>query len=136
MLAPQLALVELEVVEVGVVGLDRLEQQVARLLEVGVDGELERVEGRVDGRLDRIREEVVEGERGLLGVADGARGDLVEEGGEEVRVVDDYGVLDEDLLEGELGLLEAVVFGDISVRLVEGKVSHLPKEGGGGKGLG
>jgi hypothetical protein len=44
LLTAELALVELEVVEVGVVRLDALEEEVAGLLQQRVDGEIEGVD--------------------------------------------------------------------------------------------
>ena len=78
LLAAQLALVELEVVEVRVVLLDGLEEEVGRLLERGVDGEVEGLEGGVEGRVDGGGGQVVEGERGVRGGAGRGRGELVE----------------------------------------------------------
>jgi hypothetical protein len=86
------------VVELRVVGLDRLEEQVARLLQVRVDRQVERVEvgvERVRGRLGRDRG-VVAGQVELRGGGGGRQ--LVEEGGEEVRVLDRDGDFDEDVL--------------------------------------
>lgn len=87
--------------------LDGLEEEVGRLLERGVDGEVEGLEGGVERGVDGGGGQVVEGEGGVRGGAGGGRGDLVEVRGEEVGVVDLDGVLDEDVLERELGLLEA-----------------------------
>lgn len=58
LLTAQLSLVELEVVEVGVVGLDALEEEVACLLKEGVDGKVEVVDGRIQRGLDFLTVEV------------------------------------------------------------------------------
>ena len=108
LLAGELSLVVLVVVEIGVVRLDAIEEEVAGLLKEGVDGEVERLEARVSGDLDGIAADVVErGGHGDLGALGGS-GYLVEERGEEVRVVDLDGELLEDVLVGELGGTEAV----------------------------
>jgi hypothetical protein len=97
------------VVKVGVVGLDALEEQIARLLEKGVDREIEKVKGGVRGQLRRVSLNVVErGRQGNLGRLRWWRRYLVQERGEKVSVVDYYGDLDEDVLEGQLGLLQTV----------------------------
>lgn len=54
LLTGELALVELEVVEIGVVGFDALEQEVASLLEEGVDGDVKVIDGRVQRGLDGV----------------------------------------------------------------------------------
>lgn len=101
-------MVELEVVEVCVVGLDALEEQVARLLHVGVDGDVEVVDGRVQRVMDGVTLEVGS-RRGLLEIFAGTTsGELVEEGRQKVRVVDVDGELGEDVAESQLGLLQAV----------------------------
>lgn len=107
LLTAELSLVELEVVEVGVVRLDALEQKVAGLLEEGVDGEVEVIDRGVQRRLEGVAVEVSQ-RCGLLDITlNGSGGNLVEEGCEEVRVVDADRDLGEDVLEGELGLLQA-----------------------------
>jgi len=107
LLTSELSLVELEVVEVGVVGLDAVEEEVAGLLKERIDGNIEVVERRVERGVDGVLEEIVERRGRLRGIPDGGRGNLVEEGGEKVRVMDDDRELDHDVLEGKLGLLEA-----------------------------
>ena len=111
LLPGQAALVVLVVVELGVVRLDGLEQQVARLLQEGVEREVEVVEVRrqrlLRGR-GRGRGELGEGRREAEGRPRGRGGDLVEERGEEVGVVDREGEFDEDVLVAEVGLLYAV----------------------------
>lgn len=71
------------VVEFGVVGFDALEQEIARLFEEGIDGEVEAVEIGVEREL--LGERRV-GERGKVGGEGefgrgGLGGELVEEGG-------------------------------------------------------
>ncbi len=108
LLAGQLPLVVLVVVEVRVVGFDAVEQQIARLLEEGVNREVQRVEGWVRGQLGLVAPDVVEGGRegDLRGL--GGRRNLVQEGREEVRVMDQDRDLDDDVPEGQLGFLQAV----------------------------
>jgi hypothetical protein len=107
LLTGELSLVVLEVVEVGVVRLNALEEEIAGLLEEGVDRKVEVVDRRVQRRLESVAVEVIE-RCGLLdGTLNGSGGDLVEESCEEVRVVDVDRDLNEDILEAELGLLQA-----------------------------
>lgn len=109
LLTRERALVVLVVVELRVVVLDALEEQVACLLEERVDGEVERVVVGVQRGLRRVlvleqrRQVRGEGEL-LLGCL---CGQLVEEGGEEVRVADGDGELDKDVRVPEAALLEA-----------------------------
>ena len=91
MLACEGALVVLGVVLLGLMVFDALEELVAGLLQEGVDGEVEAVEvrgERVGGDV-RVVGQVGEGggevERGLFW---GGLGQVVEEGGQEVGVVD------------------------------------------------
>lgn len=58
LLTGDLALKELEVIEVGVVGLDALKEQVTRLLEERINGEVEAVDRGIQGRLDGVSLEV------------------------------------------------------------------------------
>jgi hypothetical protein len=103
----KLSLVVLEVVEVGVVRLDALEEEIAGLLEEGVDRKVEVVDRGVQRGLESVAVEVIK-RCGLLdGALGGGGGDLVKERCEEVRVVDADRDLVEDILEGELGLLQA-----------------------------
>ena len=99
------------VVELRVVVLDALEQEVARLLEEGVDGEVERVVVGEEGRFGRVGVLQEGGEVGREGelLLGGVRGELVEQRGEEVRVVDGDGDLDEDVVVAEAALLQAGV---------------------------
>lgn len=111
LLARERALVVLVVVELRVVVLDALEEQVARLLEEGVDGEVERVVVGVERGLGQVRVLVQGREAGrerelLLG---GLRRQLVEERGEKVRVADGDGELDEDVRVPETVLLKAAL---------------------------
>ena len=111
LLACERALVVLVVVELRVVVLDALEEQVARLLEEGVDGEVERVVVGVERGLGQVRVLVQGREAGrerelLLG---GLRRQLVEERGEKVRVADGDGELDEDVRVPETVLLKAAL---------------------------
>lgn len=91
--------------------LDALEEQVAGLLEEGVDREIERVVVGVERRLGSVlvleqgRKVGRESEL-LLG---GLRRQLVEKGGEKVRVADGDGKLDEDVRVPETALLEAAL---------------------------
>lgn len=89
--------------------LNALEEQVAGLLEEGVDRQVERVVVRVKRRLGGVL--VLEQGRKvgrevelLLG---GLCRELVEQGGEKVRVADGDGELDEDVRVPETTLLEA-----------------------------
>jgi hypothetical protein len=107
LLTGELALVVLEVVEVGVVRLNALEEEIAGLLEEGVDRKVEVVDRGVQRGLESVAVEVIE-RCGLLdSTLGGSGGDLVEESCEEVRVVDADRDLAEDVLEAELGLLQA-----------------------------
>lgn len=104
------ALVVLVVVELGVVVLYAVEQEVARLLEEGVDGKVERLEvgSKGHGSELRVAVEGCEAARELqLGVLGWGRGELVEERGDDVRVVDGDGQFGEDVLVAEAALLEA-----------------------------
>lgn len=58
LLTAELSLVELEVVEVGVVRLDALEEEIAGLLEEGVDRKVQVVDGGVQRRLKSVAVEV------------------------------------------------------------------------------
>ena len=91
--------------------LDALEEQVARLLEKGIDGEVERVVVGAERRLRRVlvlkqgRQVRRESEL-LLGCL---CGQLVKKRGEEVRVANGDGELDEDVRVPEAALLEAAL---------------------------
>lgn len=110
LLAREGALVVLGVVLLGLVVFDALEELVAGFLQEGVDGEVEAVEvrgqrvGRDVGVVGEIGEGGGEVEGGLFW---GGLGQVVEEGGEEVGVVDCDGELDEDVLVAEVGFLDA-----------------------------
>ena len=107
LLARKLALVVLVVVEIGVMGLDAVEEQVACLLEEGVDRQVQGIKRRVRGDLGRVPANVVErGRQGKLGVLGRGR-DLVDKRREEVGIVDDNGDFGENILEGELRFLES-----------------------------
>ncbi|KUI61723.1 hypothetical protein VP1G_11265 [Cytospora mali] len=100
LLTCKLPLVVLVVVEVGVVRLDAVQEQVTRLLQERVDGQVESVNRRVRRDLDRGPLDVGKRLRQLnLRVCRG-HGELVHEGGEEVRVVDVDGELEKDVLVG------------------------------------
>ena len=105
-------LVELVVVEFGVVGLYAVEEEVAGLLKEGVDREVERVEVGCQGQRGKRGVLLEGGEAGreVQGLAWGRSRQLVEERGEKVRVVDDNGQLGEDVLVAETALLQAVVY--------------------------
>lgn len=105
MLSAELALVELEVVQVGVVRLDALEKQVAGLLQEGVDGEVESIERGVQGRPDLVVLDIGQGAGGLNILLGRRSGNLVEERGKEVGVADNDGELGKDITESKLGLL-------------------------------
>lgn len=100
LLARQRPLVVLVVVDLGVVRLDAVEQEVARLLEERVDAEVQRVVVGVERRLGDCVGGFEGGEgRGKRGLGRGdGLGELVEEGCDEVGVVDGEGELDEDVL--------------------------------------
>lgn len=123
LLASQLALVILVVVEVRVVGFDALEQQIASLLEEGINREVQGVEGWVRGQLGLVAPDVVEGGRegNLRGL--GGRRNLVQEGSEEVRVMNQDRDLDDDVPEGQLGFLQA--FCNSSQHYVDGGAGEL-----------
>jgi hypothetical protein len=118
LLTSERALVVLVVVELGVVVLDALEEQVARLLEEGVDGKIERVVVGVERRLGSVlvleQGSKVRRERELL-LGSLCR-QLVEEGGEEVRVANGDGELDEDVRVPKTALLEAALVSFLSAR--------------------
>jgi hypothetical protein len=99
------------VVELRVVVLDAFEEEVARLLQEGVDSEVERVVVGEEGRFGSVGVLLKSGEVGREGelLFGGVRGELVEEGGEEVGVVDGDGNLDEDVVVSEAALLQAVI---------------------------
>lgn len=107
----------LEVVLLGLVVLDRIQHQVAALLEERVDAEVEGIKvgsegvGADVGVARKLCERGGEVEGGLRRRC---LGNLVEEAGEEVRVVDLDRQLDEDILVSEFRLLDAV--GNISIR--------------------
>lgn len=94
------------------VGLDAVEEKVAVLLEEGIDAEGQVVEvGRQHGVLDEWagfqsgqRRREIGGGR-LAGALK-----LVEERGDQVRVVDFHGEFNEDVLESQVGLLEPVLY--------------------------
>jgi hypothetical protein len=110
LLAGERALVVLEVVGLGVVGLDAVEEEVAVLLEEGVDAEGQVVVvGRQNGVLDEgagLQRSERRGEirRGRLA---GAL-ELVEEGRDQVGVVDFDRELNEDVLVSQARLLQSV----------------------------
>jgi hypothetical protein len=94
-----------------VVVLDALEEQVARLLEEGVDGQVERIVVGEEGRERRVGVLLQGREVGrevelLLGCL---RGQLVEKRCEEMRVADCDGKLDQNILVPEHALLEAAL---------------------------
>lgn len=98
------------VVELGVVVLYAVEKEIARLFEEWIDGKVERFEvwcKRHVGEL-RIDVESSEARRELeLGMLWGCGRQLVEERGEEVRVVNADWQLGEDVLVAKTTLLEA-----------------------------
>lgn len=99
------------VVELRVVVLDALEQEVACLFEEGVDGEVERVVVGEEGRFGGVGILQKGGKVGREGelLLGGVRGELVEQRGKEVGVVDVDGNLDEDVVVAETALLQAAV---------------------------
>lgn len=101
-------LVVLEVVILGVVGLDAVQEQVAVLLQEGVDaqGEVVEVGGQKSGRRQRSSLQSGERWREVQRLLGRRRRQLVKEGGEDVRVVDGHGEFDENLLVSEVRLLE------------------------------
>jgi hypothetical protein len=100
-------LVVLVVVGLGVVGLDAVQEEVAVLLQVRVDVERQVIEvGGEDGRFG-VGAGLEGGERGgKVGRGSGGGLQLVDEGGDQVRVVDLDGELVKDVLVAEGGLLE------------------------------
>lgn len=130
LLTAELALVELKVVEVGVVRLDALEQEVASLLEEGVYRQVEVVDRGVQRLLDGVFAQVRQRSGGLDLVLLGDLGQLVQERRQEVGVVDFDGELGENILEGQLGLLQAVAVTcvskrDIAVKFARCSISYL-----------
>jgi hypothetical protein len=89
------------------VGLDAVQEEVAVLLQVGIDVERQVVEvGGEDGGFG-VRAGLEGGERGgKVGRGGGGGLQLVDEGGDQVRVVDLDGELVKDVLVAEVGLLE------------------------------
>lgn len=107
LLAAHNALVVLVVVDLGVVGLDAVEQQIAVLLQGRVDAERQVVEvGGEDGGFGEGAR-LQGGERGReFSRGRGWALQLVDERGDQVRVVDLNGQLIEDILVAEVGLLQ------------------------------
>jgi hypothetical protein len=93
-----------------VVVLDALEEQVAGLLEEGVDREVKRVVVRVERRLGGVLvlEQGSKVGREVELLLGGLCRELVEQRSEKVRVADGDGELDEDVRVPETALLEAV----------------------------
>lgn len=106
LLTAEHTLVVLVVVGLSVVGLDAVEQEVAVLLEEGVDAERQVVEvgGEVGGLGEGARLESAEGGREVGRPGGAGALQLVNEGGDQVRVVDLNGQLFEDILVAEVGL--------------------------------
>lgn len=126
LLARKLAGVILLVVHLGVVGLNGIEKKVAVLLKERIDGKVKRIE--VGSERGRGRERKREG-GGSGGV------ELVEEGGEEVGVLDGERKLGEDVAVGEvvLGERSEGVFA-LTVGGHEGRGEAVGMEGEGGGG--
>ena len=104
------ALVVLEVVGLGVVGLDAVKEQVAVLLHERIDAEQQVVEVRgEDSRLSGCaRLERSEGRREISGprLLGGLK--LVDERGDQVRVVDSNREFDENVLVSQVRLLQPI----------------------------
>jgi hypothetical protein len=82
-----LALIELEVVEIGVVRLDALKKQVARFLQERINGEIQIIDGRIQRSLEGVSLDIIYRVGGLDFIRRGRGGHLVKECCEEVRVV-------------------------------------------------
>lgn len=96
------------VVQVCIVRLDAVQEQVTCLLKERVDGKIQSVQRRVGRDLDRSTLNVGQ-RRGERDIGVGRRhGKLVQEGSEEMGVVDVDGKLEKDVLVGQLRLLQAV----------------------------
>lgn len=109
LLAAHHALVVLVVVDLGVVGLDTVQQEVAVFLEEWVDAERQVVEVRSkDGGFgEGARLESAE-RRGEVGGASGVRAlQLVDEGGDQVGVVNFHRQFVEDVLVAKVRLLQS-----------------------------
>lgn len=108
LLAAEHTLVVLVVVGLGVVSFDAIEQEVAVLLEEGVDGKRQVVEvgGESEGLREGARLEGTEGRREVGRPGGAGALQLVDEGGDQVRVVNLNGQLFEDILVTEIGLLQ------------------------------
>lgn len=96
------------VVGLGVVCLDAVQEEVAVLLEEGVDAERQVVEVGGEGRGLGEGARLESTERGREVGRPGGAGalQLVDEGGDQVRVVDLNGQLFEDILVAKGGLLQ------------------------------
>lgn len=92
------------------VGLDAVQEQVAVLLQERVDAQSQVVEvgAQRSGRRQRSSLQSSERWREVQRLRGRRRRQLVEEGGEEVRVVDGHGEFNEDLLVGQVRLLEPI----------------------------
>lgn len=108
LLATDDALVVLEVVDFGVVSLNAVQQEVAVLLKERVDTERQvvKVRGEDGGFGERARLEGAERGREIGGTGGVGALQLVEEGGDQVRVVDFHRQFVEDVLVAEIGLLK------------------------------
>lgn len=109
LLAAEHALIVLVVVDLGVVGLDAIQQEVAVLLEEGVDAERQvvKVGGESGGLGEGAGLESAERDREVGGRGGGAL-QLVDERSDQVGVVDLDRQLLEDILVAEVGLLQPV----------------------------
>lgn len=109
LLAGKRTLVVLEVVGLGVVCLDGVKEKVAVLLQERVDaqGQVLEVGGENGGGGDRAALQSSERGREVQRPRRRVRGQLVEEGVQEVGVVDVHGKLDEDILVSKVRLLQA-----------------------------
>lgn len=107
LLTAEHTLVVLVVVGLGVVGLDAVQEEIAVLLQVGIDVERQVVEVGGENGGFRVRAGLEGGERGgKVGRGSGGGLQLVDEGGDQVRVVDLDGELIKDVLVADGGLLE------------------------------
>lgn len=108
LLTGELSLIVLVVVEVRIVGLDAVKEKVASLFEKRIDGYIKSIKGWVCGNARRVPSNIVKRcrKRNLGVVRKG--GYLMQEGGEKMGIMDNNRDLDDDVLESQLRLLEAV----------------------------
>lgn len=97
----------MEIVEFSVVGFDALQKQITCLLQEWVDREIH-IEVRIERQIWSVSGELSKTSWKFELLLSGFGRDLVEEGGHEVRVVNNDWQFDEDIFVAELRLLHAV----------------------------